>query len=151
MKLKAAITRGTPEAVIKNLGSQEFARAFLEEVCQGQLGAVHVLFHPAAFYVQEPDTTVNVDGRLGVELRLTGVSRGTRLPEQFKEAIKTLHRLAMQAISNGLLEGAAKEEVELFTVLMLDGDTSAPQGGYSNVLELGPDWVSAANAVDGGE
>jgi len=137
MKLKAAITRGAPEAVVNALGSSEFARSFLVAVVEDQLGASKSIERPAEYYVQEPDYTVNIEGRFGVELRLTGVSRSNRKAAQFHRAIKKLNELANQTIAKALQASGSGVEVQLFCVLMLDGDveTAPGSGVYSNTLE----------------
>ena len=151
MKLKAAITKGAPESVVEAMGSVSFAMAFLREICVNILGAENVLIKPAEYYIQEPDVTVNIGGGIGVELRLTGVSRNGRTAKQFHHALNGLHDLATETIRQALvLEGGAPPSIQLFTVLMLDGDveTSPGSGVYSSVLEASARRITIRGHVD---
>ena len=108
------------------------------------MGSVSNYKRPAEFYVQEPDRTVCVNGQIGVELRFTGVSRNGRKAAQFHKALNTLETLARQTISHVLTSGGSLMKVQLFCVLMLDGDveTAPGSGQYSDVLETEAIWVS---------
>ena len=147
MKLKAAITEGTPESVVKAMGSKEFAGAFIKTICADILGATNAIYQPGPYYVQKPDMTVQVLGgkSFGVELRLTGVSRRGRTAKQFHDALNALHDLATGMIREALEPVDKSMKVQLFTVLMLDGDveTSPGSGFYSNVLEAPARWIEA--------
>jgi len=144
MQLKAVITRGAPEGLVEAFASELFAGNFLKQVVGACLGAQEPIKRPAEFYVQEPDRTVCVNGHIGVELRFTGVSRNGRKAKQFHAALTTLETLARQTISHALTSGGSLMKVQLFCVLMLDGDveTSPGSGQYSNVLETEAIWVS---------
>ncbi|MBI1961502.1 MAG: hypothetical protein HYS45_02270 [Parcubacteria group bacterium] len=125
--------------LFKAFSSEGFARTFLENVLVGCLGAKDPAERPAEYYVQEPDPMVTVGVCLGVELRLTGISRGGRTAKQFHDALKALKDLAARTIAENLKVG----RVQLFVVIMLDGDveTKPGSGQYSNVLESDAIWV----------
>ncbi len=148
VKLKAVITDGAPKLVVAAMSSQVFANRFLNEVVAKILGAENALERPAEFYVQLPDRTIYTRG-LGVELRLTGVSRNGRKASQFHKALAKLHEIAKDALSNAL-KGRTVYQIQLFTVLMLDGDieTSPGSGVYSNVLEHPAEWVTATQETE---
>lgn len=148
MKLKAAITQGTPESVIEAMGSKKFALLFFKCVCAETLGATRPEARPAEYYVQVPDVTVNTGGYRGVELRLTGVSRAGRTPKQFHDALDVLHEIAGDMIRQALRSASEVNRhvnIQLFTVIMLDGDVEMTPGSgvYSNVLEMTPEWITA--------
>lgn len=145
VKLKAVITDGAPQPVVEAMCSRGFTATFLVGVVQEILDAKDVLSRPAEFYVQHPDHTIYAgDGRFGVELRLTGVSRNGRTPKKFHDALKNLHAIAKEEIKLALQKCGPGSCVQLFTVLMLDGDieTSPGSGVYSNVLEHPAEWVT---------
>lgn len=149
MKLKAAITDGAPEPVVAAMGSQVFANRFLNEVVAEILGVEDAAERPAEFYVQLPDRTVYTGIGFGVELRLTGVSRNGRKVSQFHKALAKLHQIASDKIAKAL-KGTACPQIQLFTVIMLDGDveTSPGSGVYSNVLEHPAEWVTATSPTE---
>lgn len=146
MKLKAVVTQNVPECIMSAVGSPEFALAFLQGVVGGVFGVEDAAERPAEYYVQEPDRTICV-GRAGVELRLTGVSRGARKTSVFHKALKALHDLAKERLQSAVntLPGY---RVQLYTVLMLDGDieTAPGSGIYSCVVEHDPEWIETKNA-----
>ncbi|MBI2051109.1 MAG: hypothetical protein HYT31_04920 [Parcubacteria group bacterium] len=139
MKVKAVISREAPMTLFAAFSSAAFARTFLQNVVSGCLGVKDPAERPAEYYVQEPDPMVAVGGYLGVELRLTGVSRNGRTAKQFHDALKTLKDLAARTITENLTAG----RVQLFVVIVLDGDveTKPGSGQYSNVLESDAIWV----------
>lgn len=141
MKLKAAITDGAPAGLIEAFGSKQFAIDFLNEVVIDVFKADCPGMRPAEFYVQKPDITIGINTCWGVELRLTGVSRGGRAAHVFHQALKALKKLAKRTILKHLPEG---EDVQIFVVLMIDGDveTSPGSGTYTSVLETEPVWVN---------
>lgn len=150
VKLKAVITDGAPQPVEEALYSGEFAATFLVEVVQKLLGVTDAISRPAEFYVQHPDISIYAgDGRFGVELRLTGVSRNGRTPKQFHEALKHLHEIAKTKIKLALEKCGSDSCIQLFTVIMLDGDieTSPGSGVYSNVLEHPAEWVTGTPQI----
>ncbi|MBI4812289.1 hypothetical protein HY798_02475 [Candidatus Falkowbacteria bacterium] len=137
VKLKAVVTEGTPARVFETMRSIRFVKSFLVEVATEILEAKDALARPAEFYVQTPDRTVNTENGFGVELRLTGVSRNGRTPKQFHIALKRLHEIARAEIAVALDDCIGGTKIQLFTVIMLDGDieTTPGSGVYSNVLE----------------
>jgi len=139
MKLKAAITEGTPQEVVDAFSSQEFAANFLQFVLP-HLGIKDALDRPAEFYVQRPDRTIAANRRCGVEVRLTGVSRGNRTAKMFHEALKTLDSLVKRTAYEALT--APEQSIQTFVVMMLDDEVeTAPGSGiYSCVLEAEPSW-----------
>ncbi len=143
MKLKAAITSSAPKRLFDEFGSVEFARRVMLEVLQECLGAKDPLVRPAEYYLQLPDRTVEVKkGCWGVELRLTGASRGRRRAQQFHTALSKLQEIAADLIKASL---NPRQEAQLFCVLMLDGDIEDGQGGYTSVLESNAEWVKGKN------
>jgi hypothetical protein len=146
VKLKAVVTEGTPEPVVEAIGSQVFATRFLTEVATDILGAKAALSRPAEYYVQIPDRSIFTGKNAGVELRLSGVSRNGRSAKQFHTALAKLHEIAKEMISNALSSDFNSGLcIQLFTVLMLDGDieTAPGSGEYSNVLEHPAELVEA--------
>lgn len=152
MKVKAAITEGAPEGLFETFGSKELGAEIMDEVCEDALGA-EAHGNPAAFYMQKPDETVNIDDEWGVELRMTGVSRGDRTEEQFNDALTRLHTIAKQAIAKVLKDNEDEDDrsVQLFTVLMIDGDVRTDDGVWTNTHEKGPEWVSAEDFMESEE
>ncbi len=141
MKLKAVITDSAPEALVEAFGGKDFALRFLTLIVGAHLDVLDPINRPAEYYVQEPDRTVCVGNKIGVELRFTGVSRNGRKAERFHKALAALVEIAKETIQSAL--GHDAQEVQLFCVLMLDGDveTSPGSGKYSSVLESEPLWV----------
>jgi len=146
MKLKAAMTDGMPGVIVEAMSSREFASSFLEQVVGEALGVEKPHLRPAEFYVQKPDFTINC-GEFGVELRLTGVSREGRKAKQFHDALKALHELARNALQQAVNVKGLQYKVQLFCVMMLNGDveTSPGSGVYSNVLEHPAEWVESTS------
>jgi len=145
MKFKGVITNGAPSEIIDALRSEALARSILDEVMGKCLGAVNPTGRPGEYYVQMPDFTVNL-GSIGVEVRLTGVSRGSRTPEQFERALTTMNTIVVDAVIAALREAVSKEKVQVFTCIMVDGDVPANEQ-YSSILELPAVWVSAEGIV----
>ena len=146
MKLKAVVTEGTPHPVVEALRTRGFATNFLVQVATEILGAENALARPAEFYVQIPDRTIytGTGEGYGVEIRLTGVSRNGRKAAQFHKALAKLHEIAKEKMAKAL-NNSQGLRVQLFTVLMLDGDieTSPGSGVYSNMLEHPAEWITA--------
>lgn len=143
MKLKAAVTNGTPQCVIDMLSSGQFAMGFLVYVAERALGAVDTRQRPAEYYVQMPDLTVST-GKFGIEVRLTGVSRGSRTPEQFNCALEALHGLVSESVAEALRQAKSNESVQIFCVIMIDGDVPLPEdNGYANMIEHKAVWVNS--------
>ena len=146
MKLKAVVSSRAPEDLHEAFASQEFTALFMSQVLAECLGVENPHLRPAEFYVQRPDESVTIDDHLGVELRLTGVSRDGRKAALFHQALKALELLARQTIIQVLRDqGDSETEIQLFVVIMLDGDieTTPGSGIYSSVLENKACWVKA--------
>ena len=142
MKLKAAISDGAPQELIMAYGSRDFAQRFLADVVGKVFGAENPDTRPAEYYVQTPDQTVQVHERLiGVEVRLTGVSREGRAASVFHRALEALDELVTVTAVANLQVG---QIAQIFVVMMLDKEVeTAPGSGiYSNVLEANPKRVS---------
>lgn len=150
MKLKAAISEGTPKEVFDAFGDAQFASAFLNKIVDSCLGAQAPAARPAEFYVQKPDETVCVNGQFGVEVRMTGVSRGQRCSAQFEQAMHLLFVLSKYAIANALQRAGSEEKVQLFCVIMLDGVVEYPTGSgeWTNTPESQAIWISSDNAEE---
>lgn len=147
MKLKPAITESVSPAVIASLSSAAFATAFFDEVVHQALGVENPLGRPAEFYIQRPDLTIDT-GAKGVETRITGISRGNRTPEQFVQAAEALHGLVTKTVARALFEAESDEEIQIFSVLMLDGDVPALDGkGYTSIIEHHAVWVNAHGII----
>jgi len=101
---------------------------------------------PAEFCVQLPTSLVKIGNSIGVELRLTGVSRNGRKAKQFHNALETVHSFTKDMIQRFLTNHNDKTKIQLFTTLELDGDVETPpgSGAYSNVLEHPAEWVTMA-------
>ncbi|MBI2475327.1 hypothetical protein HYV69_02780 [Candidatus Uhrbacteria bacterium] len=127
------------------MSSKRFAMSFLVDVVTEILGPQSAIERPAEFYVQWPDRTVYTESGFGVELRLTGVSRYGRKASQFHKALAKLHDIAKNEIADALATSACGTRIQLYTVIMLDGDieTSPGSGVYSSVLEHEAEWVVA--------
>lgn len=145
MKYKAAYTRGVPNQVIEALESNEFALALLREISAGCLGAEKPEDRPAEYYVQDPDPTRCANGKWGVEMRLTGVSRSGRSPRVFHKALEQLNALVCTTVATALKEAGSDQMVQVFVVIMLDGDIETAPGSsvYSSNLESPAVWVDA--------
>ncbi len=148
-KLKAAISRNAPGQLLAALASVDFVTEFLVGVVGECLGVENPTERPAEYYAQEPDATISIGDHVGVELRLTGVSRGTRDHTQFHDALVALHSLAARYIAQAI-KGTEVPRVQLFVVIMLDGDVPLPpvkgQSGtkYTSVLEHDAEWIEVA-------
>lgn len=151
MKFKAAITSRVPDSVKEALGSPEFAKSVIDRVAEKALGAQNTANRPAEYYMQAPDITINT-GRLGIEVRVTGVSREGRTAAQFERAIETLHWSYASTVKNTLIEIGSEESIQVFVVIMLDGDIDLPAccgGGWGSVMEHFAVWVSTQGIVEG--
>jgi hypothetical protein len=146
MKLKAAITDGAPDELIAAFGSLSFADSFLN-IVENTFGVTDPGLRPAEFYVQAPDRTIAFHPEVfGVEVRLTGVSRGEREPEVFHDALKELERTVAEFIKDALVDaGLTATRIQMFVVIMVDGDVPGVPGSnfYGSVLESTPRWVTA--------
>ena len=146
MKGKAVLSRGIPKAVIDELNNQTFVCCFIEDIIKKQLGAKNPLERPAEYYVQEPDFIIQaVSCYYAVEFRLTGVTRNGRTPSQLHRALNAMHLLVKETIRIALVDSTSEERIQMFCVLMLDGDieTRPGSGEYSTVLESDAEWISA--------
>lgn len=140
MKIKAACI-GVPPLVVEALSGTEFASAALQEVVGEALGVKNVLNRPAEYYVQFADVgPAPKRGMMGVEVRLTGVSRNGRKAKQFHDALRALECIVERTVMKTLDRG---KKCQIFCVIMIDGDveTSPGSGNYSNNLESKPIWV----------
>ncbi len=142
MKGKAAISKGpVGERLAMSFGNEAFARGFLE-ILEKCLGAKNTANCPAEYYVQEPNMTVSINGKTGVEFRLSGASRGGRTPQMFQAALKDLHHLCHMTIQKSLKENDFQTaQAQLFVAIMIDGDVSDGKGGFSPILESKAEWV----------
>ena len=140
MKIKAACI-GVPPLVVEALSGTEFASAALQEVVGEALGVKNVLNRPAEYYVQFADAgPAPKKDMMGVEVRLTGVSRNGRKAKQFHEALRALECIVERTVMKTLDRG---KKCQIFCIIMIDGDmeTSPGSGNYSNNLESEPVWV----------
>lgn len=143
MKIKAACI-GTPEGVATALSSTPFASAALKSVVGEALGVEDVLTRPAEYYVQLADEgPAPQEGMMGVEVRLSGVSRNGRTAKQFHVALKELERIVESVVEKALEYG---KKCQIFCVIMIDGEVeTAPGSGlFSNNLESAAKWVHGA-------
>lgn len=140
MKIKAACI-GVPPLVVDALSGTEFASEVLQEVIGEALGVKNVLNRPAEYYVQFADVgPAPKQGMMGIEVRLTGVSRNGRKAKQFHDALIALERIVEKMVMKTLDRG---KKCQIFCVIMIDGDveTSPGSGNYSSNLESEPVWV----------
>ena len=140
MKIKAACI-GTPKSVLEALSGGEFASKVLSEVIGEVLGVKDVFTRPAEYYVQYADEGPSAsDGVMGVEVRLTGVSRNGRTPKMFHSALEVLGFNVAYTVRKFLL---VRKRCQIFCVIMLDGEveTTPGSGQYSSSLEGKAIWV----------
>ena len=100
-----------------------------------------VLDRPAEFYLQIADTGPSARvGMMGVEVRLSGVSRQGRTAKQFHLALEKLVEVVVRFVTKSL---PVDKTCQVFCVIMLDGDieTSPGSGQYSANIESEPQWV----------
>ncbi|MCL5794830.1 MAG: hypothetical protein M1338_00505 [Patescibacteria group bacterium] len=149
MKFKAVlsgINTAINPAIVKAMSSSQLAKKLIELVSGKCLGAANPLFRPSEYYMQWPDMAVAaIDGTMGVEMRLTGVSRDGREPKQFHEALRVLHEVTKDTLKQAMEESGCRESIQLFTAIMLDGEVPVdPKSGlYSNILEHPAEWIKA--------
>ncbi len=142
MKVKAACIGTPPEFAVAFSGTR-FATEILLRVIGKILGVEDVLSRPAEYYVQNADTgPAPAIGTMGVEVRLSGVSRNGRTAKQFHRAIEELELIVEQFVSSGL---TGSQRCQIFCVIMLDGEveTKPGSGKYSNNIESAGKWVTA--------
>ncbi len=140
MKAKAACI-GTPPEMVDYFSSSKFARGLLVAVVGRKLGVSDVLSRPAEYYVQHADqgsSTNPEKGIMGVEVRLTGVSRGNRKSTQFQDASDTLHKLVEIGVKKTLPKG---QRCQVFTVIMCDQDVEVTPGQFNATIEHLATWV----------
>ncbi len=149
MKVKAAISSGAPTSVVEALRSPEFVGMVLQRVVQSTLGATDAVNRPAEYYAQEPDFTIPFGEVMGVELRLSGVSRNGRTGAQFHMAAALLVEIASETIAVALAEARSPARVQLFCVVMLDDQIETPRdsGLYSSMVEPPAVWVTAKGST----
>jgi len=150
MKLKAAISSDAPGTLFEEFGSPRFANAFLQRVVGDVFGVPFPTLRPAEFYVQVPDRTIRVHDRNGVEVRLTGVSRTGRPAKAFHDALEKLEELVVERALFALQGCPDEDTVQIFIVMMLDGEieTVPGLGHYSSVLERGPVRINKNGPLD---
>src|SRR5262249_45216538 len=119
VKLKAAISNGAPALVIEAFGSHDFTVRFLKEVVGDAFGVENPIDRPAEYYVQQPDITIQGGETIGIEVRLTGVSRGTRSPKVFHNALKALVGLVKETAAASMPIGS---KAQVFIVMMIDDE-----------------------------
>jgi len=153
VKLKASVTSGAPDSLVEAFGSADFAGVFLQGVVEDVFGVVDPARRPAEYYVQFPDQTVQLSHEIfGVEVRLTGVTRGERAPKVFHDALKKLEELVIETVQEAIKDTGFR--VEVFVVLMLDSDVPAPPwtnaeaSEYTSVLESDAKWVTEDHVED---
>ncbi len=147
MKAKAACIGATP-AIVAALSGTPFAARVLTEVVGKALGVEGAMQRPAEYYVQHADTgAAPAEGVMGVEVRLSGVSRDGRSPKMFHEALKSLDAIVQTTVMEALLPG---ERCQVFVVIMLDEqiETSPGSRTYSNNLESTAAWVEKPGSND---
>ncbi|MEK7120695.1 MAG: hypothetical protein AAB840_01245 [Patescibacteria group bacterium] len=145
MKIKAACI-GTPKEVAKSLSGSKFAEEVLSKVIGEALGVKYVLNRPAEYYVQKTDVGPSPqENMMGVEVRLTGVSRDGRTPRQFHQAMDTLIAIVNKTVSETL---PTHMRCQTFCVIMIDGEieTSPGNGSFSSNLESEAYWVDGTKS-----
>lgn len=138
MKIKPAVTEGTPEPVLEALNSKHIARRIYTEVLQGPLRVKSM--GPAEWYIQRADETIEVEeGSFGCEVRLTGVSRNPKRSEQdFWDAREVLERIYRETIEENLPVGM---KMQLFVAIMLDAPIRDERGRDTTIVEGDAVWV----------
>ncbi len=142
MKIKACCL-GCSAKLVGALSGREFAVNVLGKVVGTDLGVADVLNRPAEYYVQNADEGPSpLPGMMGIEVRLTGVSRAGRTPKQFHTAKKTLEKVVAETVLPNLEPG---EECQVYCVIMIDGEieTVPNSGAYLNCLEGPAFWVKS--------
>lgn len=145
MKCKAAISDEAPRELFATFGGAPFAREVLDSVIGDALGVENPTGSPGEYYVQHPDKTVTVEDDVwGIEVRLTGVSRGSRKAAQFHRAIDALEAICIEHAVAALADTRDGGRAQVFCVIMLDGDieTAPGSGVYTNVIESKAVWVT---------
>lgn len=140
MKIKAACI-GTPKEVVDAFSSNPFVSTVLLRVVEKELGVMNVLSRPAEYYVQKADTgPAPKEGVMGVEVRLSGVSRNGRTPKQFHNALSELVHIVKFTIEQII---DCDDKCQIFCVIMIDGEVEVkPNSGvYSFNLESMPEQV----------
>ena len=144
MKIKCVISRHAPKN-LWHLLDDESADQWWADVARAtmaRLGVKNALECPAEFYVQDADTTKQLQpGVFGVELRLTGVSRGTRELPSFIQAVQELFGHLAVRIQEAL--AGSTDRVQLFVVEMVDKDVRSQDGSWSQILEVPARWITA--------
>lgn len=143
MKLKAVLVGSFPEQAYEHFGSPGFTADFMDRVLGDCFGVKDPRNRPAEYYVQKPDRANSLSGHgiLGLEVRLTGVSRNGRPTKIFHDALRALESVSEKALEKVLPVG---EKAQIFCVIMLDGDVENPpgSGNYSSVLENSPKFIT---------
>ena len=141
MKIKAAVTADKRlDALVAHLDSPHFCVELMERVLGNALGAKDPCEHPAAYYVQTTDRSVQIGQNLcGVEVRLTGASvTPARTDAAFHDALRTMREMYAIAIREKVPAGT---RVELFVAIMVDGHVRNSEGYSVSVIEAGPEWL----------
>lgn len=138
MKAKAACI-GTPKGLVDYLSSTEFAAKLLTTVVGNALGVHDVLDRPSEYYLQNADEGPSAsEGKMGVEVRLTGVSRNNRNSKQFKDASVILQTITKSAVKKHIPRG---QRCQVFTVVMCDKEVEIASGTYTATIEHEAEWV----------
>ena len=139
MKIKAACI-GTPQEVVDAFSSNPFAASALMAVGE-KLGIHDILSRPAEYYVQKADVgPAPRKGIMGVEVRISGVSRDGRTPKQFHDTLIEIVNIVRCTIEGRI---GSEDECQIFCVIMLDGaiEVSPSSGLYSVNVESKPTVV----------
>ena len=89
--------------------SEEFTEKFFGKVAGECFGISNACDLRAEYYVQLTDRTIVVnDDVTGIEVRLTGVSRGNREPKVFHDALQKLEELVVSMLQESLRGWASR-------------------------------------------
>ncbi len=140
MKIKACVIGGNFE-LHNFLSSSSFSLQVLTKVVQNVLKVENAVKRPAEYYLQNADVgPAPTEGMIGVEVRMTGISRDGRPASAFHQALRVLEQVVSETVIFALSSGT---RCQIFCVLMLDGEieSSPGSGMYTSVLEGKPFWV----------
>ncbi len=137
MKIQACVIGG-PAALKAAFSAPEFATSVLVLVVKDIFKVEDVFERPAEYHVEDAAHGPNPEPDLvGIELRVTGVSRNKRTPKQFHRALSTLEDLVEATACRVLANEGPRVRCQVFCVLELDGEveTAPGSGEYSRALE----------------
>ena len=132
MKVRACVIGGHPN-LLKAFSSRAFATCVLGEIVKGIFGVHDVFSRPAEYHVESAVGGPSPDEEyIGVEVRMTDISRNGRPAKAFHQALKQLEDVADVTACQG-----TTLRCQIFCVLELDGEieTAPGSGKYSSVLE----------------